>query len=283
MQIIEKEDNKYPNRLKGKKNRPKVLYTLGNVELLNTNKTVGIVGSRNCTEYGREVAYNFAKELSKKGICIVSGMAVGIDGAAHLGAIQEKGSTIAVIGSGFNYIYPEENEWLFNKIINKNGIVISEYEPNTEVDMSKFPKRNRIIAGLSDVLLVVEAEYRSGSSITANLANDLGKTVCAIPSNITSSEGIGTNRLIQEGAILVTKPGQILGILENKIEEPVKETIEISKDYEEIYNILSGQSIHINQISKKINLSFSQTSSLLTLMELEGLVIQEHTNFFKRK
>lgn len=137
-------------------------------------------------------------------------MALGIDGIAHNFAIEEKGKTIAVLGSGFNFIYPKENEWLFHKILEYGGCIISEYSPETEVIKSNFPIRNRIISGLSDAILVVEAKYRSGSSITVKHAKLQGKNIYAIPNNIYENTGIGTNILIQEGAELITKPKQII-------------------------------------------------------------------------
>lgn len=207
---IDVEDEKYPQRLLKTKNFPTEIYAIGNIELLNSKYTIGIVGTRKCTEYGRRVASEFAKELSAKEICVISGLAMGIDGIAHNVAIEEQGKTIAVLGCGLNYIYPPENEWLFHKIIEKGGCIISEQSSNVEPDKAKFPVRNRIISGLSDAVLVIEANYRSGSSITAKFAREEGKNVYAIPNTIYASEGIGTNRLIREGAVLVTKPEQII-------------------------------------------------------------------------
>ena len=207
---IDVEDEKYPQRLLRTKNFPTEIYAIGNIELLNAKYTIGIVGTRKCTEYGRRVANEFGKELSSKGICIISGLAMGIDGIAHNAAIEEQGRTIAVLGCGLNYIYPPENEWLFHKILEKGGCIISEYPPNMEPEKGHFPSRNRIISGLADAVLVVEANYRSGSSITAKYAKEGGKIVYAIPNTIYATEGIGTNRLIREGAVLVTKPEQII-------------------------------------------------------------------------
>ena len=194
---IDYKDDRYPKRLLEIKDFPKELYIVGNIELLKVKHTIGIVGSRKCSEYGRKVAFEFAKEISKNEICVVSGMAIGIDGQAHNGAIEELGKTIAVLGGGFNHIYPKENEWIFYKILENCGCVISEYAPNVEVDKKNFPKRNRIISGLSDSILVVEAQYRSGSSITVKYAKEEGKIIYAIPSNIYNSAGIGSNMMIQ--------------------------------------------------------------------------------------
>ena len=207
---IDMEDAKYPQRLLKVKNFPTEIYAIGNMDLLNSKFMVGIVGSRRCTEYGRRVANEFAKALSEKEICVVSGMAIGIDGISHNSAIEEKGKTIAVLGSGLKYIYPQENEWLFHKIIEKGGCIISEYPPDTEPDNKNYPIRNRIISGISDAVLVVEAIHRSGSTITAKYAKEEGKLVYAIPNTIYESTGVGTNRLLRGGAILVTDPMQIV-------------------------------------------------------------------------
>ena len=213
---IDIEDEKYPRRLLKIRNFPTEIYAVGNIDLLNTKFTAGIIGSRNCTDYGRKVSKEFASEMSRKGICIVSGMALGIDGMAHDAAAKKEGRTIAVLGGGFNYIYPKENEWLFYKIIENDGCVISEYSPDTVVEKKYFPDRNRIISGLSDAVLVVEATFRSGSSITAKHAYSQGKKVFAIPNNIYENTGIGTNILIQKGAILTTKPRQIIEAVKEK-------------------------------------------------------------------
>ena len=205
-----------------------------------------------------------AREISKENICVVSGMAVGIDTAAHEGAIREKGSTIAVLGCGFNNIYPKENTDLFNDILKKGGCAISEYSPNTKADLSKFPKRNRIISGLAKGILVVEAIYRSGSLITAKYAKKQNKKIFCIPSNIDEKTSVGTNRLIQNGAKLVIKAQDILDEIKNKIEE------EIEEEYVEIYNCLTYMPTNINIIAKKCNLEISKLTQNLLMMELKG-------------
>lgn len=286
---INDKSEKYPKRALQIKNHPKTLYALGNIDLLNKEKTIAIVGARECTEYGRKVASYFSNELAKEDICIISGMAIGIDAAAHNMAIEEVGKTIAVLGGGFNCIYPKENEWLFNKILANDGCIITEYDLNVEANMRNFPKRNRIISGLSDGVLVVEAEYRSGSTITAGYAKEQGKTVYSIPSNIDSSKGIGTNRLIQEGAKLVTKPSQICEYMKINLAKQIKEKskIEINtiipEEYLPIYNLLSDQPIHINKIAKQLNTTISELNAIITLMELDGYIMQLPGNQFIKK
>ena len=279
---------------------------MGNISLLNAKNTIGIVGSRDCTEYGRKVSYHFSKELSAEGLCIVSGMALGIDGMAHQAAIEHKGKTIAVLGGGFNHPYPKENEWLIHKLLENGGCLLTEYDPEIEPDIKKFPKRNRIISALSDNLLVVEAAYRSGSSITVKYAKEQGKKVYAIPSNIDNSKGIGTNRFIQEGATLVVKPQDILEdsyknelkkyqkekintIEKTKSVEPIQENREnqekeielfIKPEYMAIYNQLLEEPMHVNEIAKKANKTVQEVTVILSLMEIEGYVIQTQNNYF---
>ena len=299
MEIIEIDckDKNYPERLLKIKNYPRKLYAIGNIELLKSKYTVGIVGSRKCSDYGRKVAFEFAKEISENGICIISGMAIGIDGQAHNAAIEELGKTIAVLGCGFNYIYPKENEWLFHKILENCGCVISEYAPNVEVDKKNFPKRNRIISGLSDSILVVEAQYRSGSSITVKYAKEEGKTIYAIPSNIYSSAGIGTNIMIQEGAKLVIDSYEIVKDIKkeniknnsNDKYENVKEVYNnkkdktIEKEYLPIYELLSNRPIHINEIAKRMNTTIQEIVPVITIMEIKEYIFQVQTNYFIRR
>ena len=196
---ISKNDKLYPSILKHIKNPPKYLYCNGNINLLES-PGIAIIGSRVCTNYGKRIAIEFSKGLSEYGITIVSGMAKEIDSFAHNGALEAGGNTIAVIPCGFNNIYPKENKDLYEKILENNGLIITEYEENEEADSKKFLERNRIVSGLTIGTLVIEGGYRSGTSITANLAKKQGKNVFCIPSNLESSKGITPNKLIKEGA-----------------------------------------------------------------------------------
>lgn len=264
IKLIEYKDLEYPNKLLEIKEYPEKLYVIGNEKLLS-KKAIGIVGARESTGYGEKCARIFAREISKANICIVSGMAIGIDTAAHEGAIREKGSTIAVLGCGFNKIYPKENIDLFNDILKKGGCIISEYSPNTEANLSTFPKRNRIISGLSEGILVVEAMHRSGSLITAKYAKEQNKKIFCIPGNIDIKTSVGTNRLIQNGAKLVTTPRNILEELEDKIKEK-----RIEEEYQEIYNYLTDIPMNINVLAKKCNISISELNQKLLIMEIKG-------------
>lgn len=200
----------YPERLRYISSPPKELYCLGNLELLNYKHNIAIIGSRNCSAYGERVAKDFAFNLAKEDVCIISGLAKGIDSFSHIGALNASGRTVAVLGSGLDKVYPIENQELFRNIIENNGLVITEYPLGTEPERQHFPARNRIISGLSDSLLVVEARKNSGTNITVDFALEQGKDVFVIPGNIYSKTSDGTNYLITEGAIPVLSYKDIL-------------------------------------------------------------------------
>ncbi len=197
----------YPEKLKKIYDPPQKLYVLGNKNLLN-QKGVAIVGSRKATPYGKKVAYNLAKELSGNGLIVISGLALGIDSYAHIGALKK--GTIAVLGSGIDNIYPKENIELAREIIRNNGCIISEYSKGVKPERLHFPQRNRIISGLSEGVVVVEATKKSGALITAEFASEQGKEVFAVPGDIDREQSEGTNILIQDGAILVTSSKNII-------------------------------------------------------------------------
>lgn len=199
IKIITINSNEYPYLLKQIYNKPKKLYALGNIENLN-KKGVTIIGSRECTQYGKRTASNLAYILSKKGYVIVSGLAIGIDTHAHIGALKAGGKTIAVLAHGLNQIYPKENKKLAIEILKHNGTLISEYPIGAQIKKENFVNRNRIMSGLTEKTIVVEAKQKSGSLVTANFALEQGRDVYAVLGDITSKTSAGTNKLIQEGA-----------------------------------------------------------------------------------
>lgn len=176
-------DIRYPENLRKIKNPPLKLYYKGNINLLS-EKGIAIIGTRKITEYGRKIAKEFAKEIALRDIVVISGMAIGVDSVAHKEALNVNGKTIAVLGSGFSHIYPSENMDLFDNIIENGGLVISEFDNNVKPESSNFIKRNRIVSGLSECVLVIESAFRSGTSITASIAWEQGKNVYAIPREI---------------------------------------------------------------------------------------------------
>lgn len=207
--IITIESKFYPKELAQISAPPTLLFLKGNIELLHRNK-LAIVGTRYPTEQGINNAYRFGKELSNNNLTVVSGMAEGIDKASHLGAMEGAGSTIGVIGTGIDQIYPQSNHELYQNLISKNGLLISEFPLNTAPLAGNFPRRNRIIAGLSLGLLVVESAIDGGSMISANLALDMGREVMAIPGSIHNPTARGCHKLIKTGAKLVENINDIL-------------------------------------------------------------------------
>lgn len=277
---IKIEDEKYPNQLKEIKNPPNKIYVIGNEKILQSDG-IAVIGSRCNTEYGEKYATKFSKELAKQGLTIISGMAVGIDGFAHKGALSVGGKTIAVLGSGFNNIYPEENKELFKQIIENDGAVITEYEPDVRPNSENFPKRNRIVSGLSKGVLVIEAVYRSGTSITAKLAQSQGRKVFCIPSNLGRKNGVGTNQLIKEGASLVTNIDDILNSIE--IERKTEcSRVKIPAEYLSIYEVLEDEPINVNVICKKLKTDISNINANLMLMELEGYIKSLPGNYYEK-
>ena len=197
----------YPQNLKNIYDPPKKIYLIGNKDLLY-QKGIAIVGARDATQYGKKIAYNLAKELSEQNIVIISGLAIGIDSYAHKGSLKK--GTIAVLGSGIDNIYPKENLELAREIIKNKGCIISEYPLGTKPERLHFPQRNRIISGLSDGVVVIEASKKSGALITAEFALEQGKEVFAVPGDINKKQSEGTNQLIKDGAILLTSATDIL-------------------------------------------------------------------------
>ncbi len=206
---IEKNDKEFPKRLLDIKRCPKKIYAVGKISLLN-KFSIAIVGSRKATRYGIENAKLFSSELSKLGITIISGLAIGIDYYAHISSTYEIGNTIAVLGGGLGKIYPKENIELFNLILKNNGCVITEYEFDEEVKPENFSVRNRIISGMSEGTLVVEARKKSGSTITGRYAIEQNKKLFCIPNSIYVKQAEGVNDLIKKGAILTRDINDVL-------------------------------------------------------------------------
>lgn len=202
-------DEKYPLKLKNIYDPPITLFLKGNVNLIN-EFSIAIIGCREATYYGMNIAKRFSRELAEKGVVIISGMAKGIDGVAHIGALDANGKTIAVLGSGVDYPYPLENIKIYKEILNNNGLIISEYIVGTKPNAINFPKRNRIIRALSNGVLVIEAKKKSGTMITVDFALEQGKEVYVVPGDIDRENSQGTNDLIKQGAKLVSNIEEIL-------------------------------------------------------------------------
>lgn len=269
-------DKDYPERLREIDNPPFLLFGKGNKEVFKTEKMIGVVGTRKVTSYGQQVTEMIVQDLVNAGFIIVSGLAMGVDAIAHKTTLSNKGKTIAVLGCGVDCCTPRENEQIYNDIIESGGAIISEFPLSMMPSKGSFPSRNRIIAGMSEAVVVTEGAEDSGSLITAGDALRFGRKVFAIPGPITSYLSNGPMRLIRKGAVLVTSGEDILKefqisnakfpIANNKIIKG--ETIEEQK----IIDLLQNESLSFDELVKKSKISASSLGSLLSIMELKGYV-----------
>lgn len=281
VKIVPYTSDGYPRNLKSIYDPPLVLYIKG--EMKETDAiALAIVGSRRSTYYGQSQAERMSASLANTGFCIVSGLARGIDAAAHRGALKVKGRTIAVLGNGMSTIYPPEHMELAERVA-ENGALISELPMRTPPDSRNFPPRNRLISGLSLGVVVVEASTRSGSSITAQWALEQGKEVFAVPGNIDSPYSRGTHRLIKEGAKLVECVDDIieeLGPLAETLKTPEGQSIEdprsllLNEKEKRVFSVLSSNPMDIDEITKVTALPPSNVASTLMVLEIKKLVKQ---------
>ncbi len=280
VKLVPFTDEGYPMRLKNFPYMPPILYVRGN--LREDIPSFAIVGSRRASHYGKLVAEKFARELVRAGLAIVSGLARGIDTSAHRGALMENGITIAVLGCGVDRVYPAENVHLIEKIL-KRGAVISEFPISTQPYAGNFPLRNRIIAGLSDAILVVEATLKSGTFTTVQWALEQGKEVFAIPGNITEETSKGTNKLIMDGARPVTSVQDIFDALNLDRKIKKKELPPLNEDERKVYDNLDETPIHIDALSHNLSIPVSKLSAILLSLELKSVVRQLPGRYFMRE
>lgn len=273
-------NKKYPNGLKEINTAPFLLYYKGDIELINNNKNVAIVGSRKITSYGINVTYEITKGLVLNGINIISGLAEGVDTIAHNTAIKNNGYTCGIIGSGIDIVYPRGNSLLYKSMF-KNGCVISEFKPKTKPLAYNFPIRNRIISGISDVIVVVEAREKSGALITASYGADMGKEVVAVPGSIFSPMSRGTNNLIVDGATPFIDLNSILKIIKcENITKTSSSYIKISDLEKNIFDILSDVPMHFDEIKNIIDVDISQIYNVLFEMQTKNIVLSLSGNYF---
>jgi len=308
--LFDNED--YPPLLKEICYPPPILFYKGK-KLTNFKQTISIVGSRRATKYGIRVASQLASQLSSLGITIVSGFARGIDTAAHIGAKDEIGGTIAIFGNGLDICYPKENRNLYNELI-KNGSIVSEFPFGMPPERLNFPRRNRLISGISYGVVIVEAGERSGALITANFALDQGREVFAIPGEIFNVNSIGVNRLIQDGAKLVTCIDDILeefGLKIKNIEdykerkrkkdkEDIRKKTEkeikyrksfnidsliknLKNEEKKVYFILNDFPQHVDEIAKRCDINIAKAGDILTLLELKDIINYHPGNRYSLK
>lgn len=272
------DDSGYPVLLQETAYPPPVLYLQGHPELLNS-ECLAMVGSRAATAYGKRSAFGLARDLAASGVTVVSGLALGVDSEAHSGALAAKGATIGVLGCGLDVVYPRQNKELYARI-RENGLLVSEYLPGTRPEGFRFPARNRIIAGLSRGVVVVEAARKSGSLITADLALEEGRDIFAVPGQIDSLKSGGTHWLLQQGAKLVQSADDILVELDNgwirerkdeKEEEPSMEPI-IDPEALALLERIEVYPSPRNDLIVSSGLGPAKVTELLLLLELEGVV-----------
>jgi DNA processing protein len=292
--IITYQDDYYPAKLINIYDRPPFLYVRGSLTKDDIN--IAIVGSRMASTYGKYTTERISGELARKGLTIVSGLARGIDSAAHRGALAAQGRTIAVLGSGLDVIYPPENKKLFADII-QSGAVISEFPLGTPPRSANFPTRNRIISGISYGVLVVEAGEKSGSLITSRLALEQGREVFAVPGSIDAASSRGTNKLIKQGAKLIENADDIIEEIWPQLEKkpfpstsaPTQQTKKIKKNKnlnaieQQIIDLISNKHIHVDELISASGLSPADILSTLMALELKGLVKQHPGKNFSLK
>lgn len=282
IRIVTIFDDIYPAYLKEIFDPPFLLYARGDPALLNT-LCFAIVGSRNPTSYGREVTRGIVRDLVALGFTIVSGFAQGIDSESHRGAIENGGRTIGVLGSGIDVIYPRDNFELYHRMI-EGQLIVTEFPVGTEPFKGNFPRRNRIISGLSRGVLVVEATIDSGSLITARCALEQDREVFAVPGMVTSSRSKGCHLLIKQGARLVEGVEDILeefGLAGNKSRETAIDTMNLSDDERLILEALRNGRTHIDLIIERVKRPSSEVAGILTSLELNGIVKQLPGKYFE--
>ncbi len=285
---ITENDLIFPKELKG---ISKTLYIYGNQKLLE-NKKISIVGTRKYSEYGKKMALNFSKKLSQEGYTIVSGLAEGTDSFAHIGGMLGKGKTIAILPSGFNKISQKTNQTLLEEILQNDGLVISEYSEDMEANSQSFKDRNRIVANISKGVVVVEGDYRTGTTVTVNYARKNNIPIFCIPGNIDNSKSYTPNQLIKQGAFLVTSEKDIIDVIENKKTKAKQREnkMQIENDIEiqyvektrkprakqdigyQIYQYISENPIDINSLVQLSNLEISQINYEITMLLIEGYI-----------
>lgn len=276
--VLTWEDPEYPDNLREVPHPPPVLYVRG--ELIPQDRcAVAVVGTRQASVYGREVARRVATDLAKNGVTVVSGLALGVDAIAHTAALEAGGRTLAVLGSGVDQIYPAQNRKIASAMA-QQGAILSEYPLGTKPEASNFPPRNRVISGLSLCVVVVEAGERSGALITAKFAAEQGRDVFAVPGSILHPGSVGCNQLIQEGASPLLSVDDLLRQLDLQrvaTQQETRQALPPDPSEAQLLAHLSAEPKHIDELVREVTLAAAQISSLLTIMELKGLVRQVGT------
>ena len=283
--IVKKGDSDYPERLEKIKGAPEKLYVRGALPDPK-KKSVAIVGARNCTDYGSTLSKTIARILSLNDVQVISGLAMGIDTQGHIGAIEVEKPTFAVLGCGVDICFPSHNSNVYERILEYGGGVIAEVEIGTPPLPYNFPLRNRIISGLADVVIVVEARDKSGSLITADYALEQGKTIFACPGRVGDSLSRGTNNLIKQGAYILTSADDVLEhlglIVDGLLPKAEKDVSQLDYFERIIYDTLNNETLHIDQIVEKVKLPVTKCLNIIMSLELNGFVESTINNYYRR-
>lgn len=275
VKIVGYTSEKYPELLKELESPPIVLFCKGNLELLNSERKIGIVGARKITSYGKDATEKLTSELVYNGFTIISGLAMGVDATVHTTTIRIQGKTIAVLGCGVDCCTPQENQNLYEQILDRDGLIISEYSLGTSPSAGSFPARNRIIAGLSQGVLITEAAEDSGSLITAEEARKLERPVFAVPGGINSRMSRGALKLIKEGAFLVSSAEDILDKLNMKVSVNLKlgtKGINLTVQEKNIIDKLQKEELSIDRLSKITKIPILKLMILVSSLEMRGII-----------
>lgn len=282
LQAVILPDPRYPERLRHLHDAPPILYHRG--AWRDLHRAVAIVGTRRPSSYGREMAYVLARDLAAAGVTVISGLAAGIDAAAHTGALVT-GTTVAVLGCSPELVYPPGHRRLHERVA-AGGVVLAEYPPGTKAEAGRFPARNRLISGLSAGVIVVEAGERSGALITADFAGEQGREVYAVPGPATSAESAGTHQLIRDGATLIRGAADVLDDLgwscATEAADPAKDLADLTKDEQPVYIQLNEQPLHFDALLQRSGVSEGSLAAILLSLELKGRVRQLAGHFFVR-
>jgi len=263
------DDPTYPRILKETDDPPCVLYVKGSLD--DVEPAVAIIGTRSPSHYGKDTAFRLARNLSIQGITIISGLARGIDKEAHLGALEGLSKTVAVLGSGIDIIYPPEHDKLADKIATK-GAVITELPPGTNPDAKNFPRRNRIISGLCQGVIIVEATIKSGAMITARYALEQGRLIMAVPGSITNVRTQGTHHLIRQGAVLIQDCDDVLAEIAPQIKGLLKEFKPSTLGTDDILTLVAASPLSIDEIAAQLDIDIMEASRRVSMLELTGAI-----------
>lgn len=276
---LKKEDKSYPQLLKKIKKPPLGLFYKGNFDTNLFNETLAVVGSRKITSYGKIVTENLVDEIASAGITIVSGFMYGVDALSHQTAVNAGGKTIAVLPCGVDVVHPSHQKSLYQKVL-QNGFFISEYEDNALPEKWTYPQRNRIVVGIAKAVLIIEAEEKSGTMISADIALKENKPLFAVPGSIFSSTSRGANALIKNGANITTSAKDILHFFKKEGSTINKKQESLSKDENDVLSLLKKEALETDQIARKLKKPVAEINATLSFLEIKGFLKKKGRNYY---